>query len=592
MKKVLFTLLILISSFQLLFAGETLKHRQNGDINYIIGKEKSPYARGRILSIINYIDDTYSNLYYKLKNGKKIVIFFDPAHGKDKTERWRGHTTNRYSVTGKPEEYYSILFSRKMYNLLKGNKHIKVVTCDEFQQVLDGKSDSYHFLRFKTTVSLAKKFGAFMVIAEHLNNVSMFKKADGIVNIPGLHIVRDKRNRKILTHISGSYSGYLTLYNKYDASGFSKNYALSIKKGLTEKGYKLNSWEYGAVGDDRFTYYVDFPVSVIYENGFISHPVEEANCRDPYYIDGIVRTQYDSMLKTFREIGGVDISGDTVKKTGASTYCRVNLLKLSRLAIYYIKSGQAQKSARIIRLMKKRYGKYPQFRDTVRFYSSIQGRIDSSERLYRKGLRYKKKRWHKTARRYFKSALAKLNRNSLYYGFKNRYKCALWGKRAFASKKSKGRSDIENITKPLPLPVILTKKYVPKDEIKVNPSSITKPAIIAIEEGDLNDAVTRSLAPDEQNLGKIVSSMKNYSVSKWKKRRYWSKKRKRRVTKWDKISKKFNFKSGIYIVRFNRDFTIASAKKVSSVYLDENRYQNQQFLKNSYFGQFRKERSL
>ncbi len=595
--KIIVLFLVLFTGNILLANGNgNLKQAQNGDIRYILRKEKNPNRKQKLVNIINYIDGTYSNLYGKLKRGEKIVIFFDPAHGKDSTERWRGHTTNRFGVTGKPEEYYSIIFSRKLYSLLKANPHIKIVTSKEFQKVLDGKSESYHYLRFKTTVALAKRCEAFMIISEHMNNVSIFKRADGFVNLPGLHIVRNKRNRKILTYVNGSYSGYLTLYNKYDGSGFSKAYAKNIKNELTIKGYKMNSWDYGAVGDDRFTYYADFPVSVIYENGFISHPVEEALLRDPYYIDGIIRTQYDTMLKTFREVGGVDISGPKVKSTGKKTYSRVNLLKLNRLAIFYIQAGQRKKAETVIRLMKKRYGKDPRFIENIRFYSSIQKKINHAERLYKKGLRFKRKRWHKTARRYYRRALASLNKNCLYYTFKNKYRAAIRGRKFYkytAQKKYKSRGNrVVHRSLPLPLPEVLTKKHRAKKNFSIAPSDITKPVIIAIENNDIRDAIKKSLAPDSRSLSTIADSMDNYSITKYKKKRVWSKRKRRRITKWYRTTKKYNFRSGIYIVKLRRDLTIESAKRVSSVYLNENRYQNQQFLKNSYFGNFNREKAI
>ncbi len=585
MRTIFIISLLMISSIQSLFAqGVSVKHRQNSDITYILKKEKNSSDLSNMAEIINYIDNNYHNLYGRLKKGEKITVFFDPAHGKDSTERWRGHTTNRAGVTGKPEEYYSIIFSRRMYNLLKANRHINVVTCDEFQKVLDGKSDSYHYLRFKTTVSLAQKFNAFMIIAEHMNNVSIFNKADGMVNIPGLHIVRDNKNRKILTQIFGSYSGYLTLYNKYDASGFSKNYALNIKDGLGKKGYKMNSWEYGAVGDDRFTYYVDFPVSVIYENGFISHPEEEAMLRNPYYIDGIIRTQYDSLLRTLKDVYGVDISGDEVKKTDIDPYKRIELLKLSRLAIYYIESGKARESARVIGIMKKRYSSVPKLRDMVNFYVSIQSKINYSENRYNRGLKLQKKRKYSKARRYFAAALSNLTRNALYYAFKDKYRYAISGR--------KYTNTPANKISIRPDRIFSDRKTDIEEVVHVDPSPITKPAIIAIEDNNFSDAVTRTFSPDEASLGKILHSMNNYNVSSFEKKKQWSKKRKRFIYRSVRINKKFNFRSGIYIVKFNRDLSIASAKRVPSVYLDDKRYQNQQFLKNSYFGQYKKERSL
>ena len=83
---------------------------------------------------------------------------------------------------------------------------------------------------------------------------------------------------------------------------------------LVSRGLKPNSWGFGAVGDSRFCYFVDFPVSIIYESGFISHPEEEKKLRDPEYIKLLVDSQYSTMLETVNEVFGVDISGAQAKK--------------------------------------------------------------------------------------------------------------------------------------------------------------------------------------------------------------------------------------------------------------------------------------
>ncbi|MCP4133662.1 MAG: hypothetical protein GY754_22025, partial [bacterium] len=241
----------------------------------VLKKEKSRRRREDLAGIIRNIDKTYGSIYTNLKKGKKLVIFFDPAHGKLANGQWQGEATNRMSATNRPEEFYSIMLSRGLYKQLSANRHIEVKSTPDFMEVLRGKKETYKNIPFTETVKMASQVGAFIILSEHLNNVSIFHKASGTTNLKGLHIVMDHSGRRILKYVHGQYSGFLTLYNKLDASGFSKEYALKLREKLIERNLNPNSWEKGAVGDDRFSYFVDFPISIIYESGFISHPDEE-----------------------------------------------------------------------------------------------------------------------------------------------------------------------------------------------------------------------------------------------------------------------------------------------------------------------------
>ncbi|MCL1834337.1 MAG: hypothetical protein FWG49_07535, partial [Leptospirales bacterium] len=251
MKLINVILLIIFSagSYTLSYSETVIKNKQTPSINKIIEMQDNKNTFNDVADIINYIDGIYGSLYDSLENGGKITIYFGPAHGRDGAGQWRGITTNRIGTTGLPEEYYSMLYSRKLYNLFKENPFLNIVASDEYRDVLEGKSDSYHYMSFRDVMKNAKAAGSFMVIEMHMNNVSILSKADGLVNMPGIHMARDERGRKLLINIVGSYSGFLTLYNKYDAGGFSKQYAVNIRDNLISKGYKANGWEYGAVAD-------------------------------------------------------------------------------------------------------------------------------------------------------------------------------------------------------------------------------------------------------------------------------------------------------------------------------------------------------
>jgi hypothetical protein len=58
------------------------------------------------------------------------------------------------------------------------------------------------------------------------------------------------------------------------------------------------------------------------------------------------------------------------------------------------------------------------------------------------------------------------------------------------------------------------------------------------------------------------------------------------------VRRKVDFGPGIYIVGLDRNLNVVSVKPVKKVALNPARYQNHQYLKNSYFALEEKERSL
>ena len=582
MKKfiVIFLLPALLCIYTNSFSESTLKNKQTAVIAKILEKQDDRNIFNGAVEIINYIDEIYGNLYDSLENGGKITLYFGPAHGKDDTERWRGITTNRVGVTGLPEEYYSILYSRKLYSLLKQNPFINIAAKDEYRQVLEGKSDSYHYMKFIDVMTNAKNADAFMVVEMHMNNVSIFEKADGLVNMPGIHMARDSSGKKLLINITGTYSGFLTLYNKYDAGGFSKQYAVNIRDALVSKGYQANSWDYGAVADDRFTYYLNFPVSVIYECGFISHPVEEKKLMQNDYMDGIVKTDYDMLLKTFNDIYGIDISKNEFKGKRKDFKAGIEVLKLARLAIYFIQHADTKSANMAVKAMNDSYYN-SQTKDSIRYYTSIINTINHAEDYYYKGTKYRNKKKFNKARTCFVNAKESLNRNEMYSAYKEKYSIAIYGNK-------KNRNIANDNT-----PDTNWEKKRFETAVPVKASQVTKPFILALSSGEnLENAVMESLDPDTKTLKSISESMKNYKkVSMVKVRKYSSKKH-RYVTTYKKKVYDFDFKSGIFVVQIDRNMKIVRAERVSKVYLDPNRYQNQQYLKNSYFTQIEQERNL
>lgn len=563
-----------------------LKKSQSATINKIISNEKSESRKKELVDIINYIDTTYGELHEKLARGEKITIYFGPAHGKDHTGEWRGITTNRIGVTGLPEEYYSIKYSRKLYDLLKKNRFIEIAAKPEYRSVLEGKSDSYHYMKFRDVMRNARASNSFMVIEMHMNNVAIFNKADGLVNMPGIHMARDSNGRKMIVNIKSTNSGFLTLYNKFDASDFSRQYAVNIRQSLVKKGYIPNGWEYGAVADDRFTYYLNFPISLIYECGFISDPEEEKKLLDEDYMDGMIKSQYEMLLKTFNDMFGVDISGNELKITEKDYSDNIELLKLARIAIFYIQNAETDQANIAVRAMKKNYY-HGANKGVIDYYSSIMNKINNSERHYHKGSRYNKRKKYSRARKSFIYAKNNLNRNEIYSAYRHKYNAAIYGNRK--------RYYNDNISQ-----VTTKDSYYRKQKGILNESSVVavksrlnRPFILIIRKNQtLDDAVTDALSPDSKDLSVITGSMKNFYVHSYKKVKKYSKKKKRYVRVWKKSSSKFTFDYGIYIVTLDKNRRVVKAERVSSVYLNPERYQNQQYLKNSYFAETERQKDF
>lgn len=588
-KKLAAFLFFLLTSALMLSAEELydLQVDQSDTVKKIIANENDESRKKELFDIINYIDTTYGNLHEKLANGEKITIYFGPAHGKDHSEEWRGITTNRVGVTGLPEEYYSIQYSRKLYNLLKKNKYINIVAKPEYQAVLEGRSESYHYMKFRDVMHNARNANAFMVIEMHMNNVAIFNKADGLVNMPGIHMARDTEGRKMIINIKSTNSGFLTLYNKYDASDFSRQYAVNIRQSLVKKGYTPNGWDYGAVADDRFTYYLNFPISVIYECGFISDPEEEKKLLDEKYMDEMVVSQYEMMLKTFNDMFGIDISGDEIKLTGKDFSDNVELLKLARIAIFYMQKADTAQANIAVRAMKKNYY-YGNNKGVIDYYSSIINRINKSEKLYSSGIRHNKRKKYSKARKSFIYAKNNLGRNEVYSAYRSKYNSAIYGNRKRYYSDDSRQSESSNNAYSVKRQAILTESSVIAGKSRIN-----KPFILIIRKNQtLDDAVSDALSPDYEDLETITGSMKNFRVYSHKKVRQYSKKKKKYIRVWEKTSRKFVFDDGIYVVTLDKNKRVVRAERVSSVYLNPERYQNQQYLKNSYFAETERQKDF
>ncbi|MFH0974998.1 MAG: N-acetylmuramoyl-L-alanine amidase [Spirochaetota bacterium] len=548
--------------------------QQNKIVISIIDKEKNNNNLDKIKDIINQIDSVYGDLYNKLQNGGKIVIHFDPAHGRLNNGKWQGESTNRVSSTGITEELYSIPIARKLYNMLNNNKYIKIISNDEYMLVLKGESEEYKKIFFSETVKSAKAENAFMVISEHLNNISVLQKTDGIINIPGIHVTCDDAGNRYLTFIHSSYDGYLTLYNKYDISGMSKSIAYKMKEYIPSKGIKLNGWDYGAVADDRFSYFIDFPVSVIFESGFISNPVEEKKLRDTDYQQIIVDCQYRAILESIEKIFGVDVSGLWLKEANKNPEI-VDLIKLSRISIYYLQNGYPEKAVNIINEIENNYS--DSYSDLIEPYIILKDRIIKAEKYFSRCKYLQNAGKNKDAKRNLLNAVRTTGNEQIFLGLTDRY--SKYARRNFGIRiidwHEKGCS--------AKMPVA----YTP------HKASLDMPIILPVEKDQLlEDAVIKALSPRQGVYAKLVKAFNEAHIWKKIKKEKYSEKKKRNIVYWERERIKFTFKEGLYLVNLNRNFQITRVKKVSQLLLDPNRYQNHQYLKNSYFAGTTKEKSL
>ena len=517
-------------------------------ITTIINEEQNKEHSDELQQMLQFIDDLYDNLQSRVKNGEKIVIFFDPAHGIDDDGKWEGEKTGRLSCTGMPEEYYSLQLSRKLYQLLKKNPYIEVVSTKDYIDALEGKTDNYYNITFRETVELAKNAKATLVISEHLNNTASIFKAYGLENVKGIHITYSN-GKAYLAHIREEHKGFLTLYNKFDASGFSFQLASRVKEKLAANGLRVNNWNYGTVADDRFTYFVHYPISVIFESGFISNPEDEKILSDPEYQKLIAQTHYDAILETIALTFGIDISGFWGPRIVDNVNPSRNLLllKLSRIACYYISHNDTDRGVHVLSLLLK---ECDPAKDAaiIENIQDMKYRIERSKELYTKAIALKKKGKMKSARYSMRKAISLVSRSPVFYELRKTY-----------------RTEYKGLKEVIEQTSIAPRYSVPNAMVNPLASSITKPVLVVIEKNMTpQEALFNALQCDEALLKKISSQFVQAKVKVGKKR----------------FEKPTN--EGIYIVQLTAKGNVKSVKRVSIVKLDPTKYQNQIYLKNSY----------
>jgi hypothetical protein len=309
------------------------------------------------------------------------------------------------------------------------------------------------------------------------------------------------------------------------------------------------------------------------------------------------------MIESFRDIFGVDISGETVKKAEkVDGQFNPTMLKLSRIALYYLRSGDARSACGVIDGMAKEASD-AKTREYIRPYIEIKNRALRAERLYERACALAnakvKSKKRKTANMRKAMSLLSAARDltcskyyyaGLYMKYMNRHRQIEYHELAIApDEKKTGTSDTNSSN------AVSSQRQVERmfNTFTACGSPVTRPVIMVIEKNQsLDSAIEKALAPDQKTLEKLVHSFSNAYPQRAEKAMRASKRRKKAVTVVTRSRTRFVFEKGIYIVKLAGDLSVESVQRVRRVYLDPGQYQNHQYLKNSSFAYVEKQKSL
>jgi hypothetical protein len=300
------------------------------------------------------------------------------------------------------------------------------------------------------------------------------------------------------------------------------------------------------------------------------------------------------LLKTFNDIYGINISKKYFSGKKKNFKANIELLKLARLTLYFIKKGDTKSANVTVKAMNSLYLN-PQTKDSINYYNSIINTINKAEDYYASGVKYRNKKKFNKARTCFIQGKSTLNNNDLYSTYRNKYTKAISGNKMIRSKSDTDLVSGKENTKKTDIKSTSVNSLAKNSNtaISVKSSPLTKPFIMTLrDEGNIEAAIMESLSPDSKSLKIITDSMQNYKSVSYTKVKTYSAKNKKYITTNKKVVKDFEFKSGIFIAELSKDMKIVKVTKVSSVYLDPDKYQNHQYLKNSYFTQIEMEKEI
>jgi N-acetylmuramoyl-L-alanine amidase len=569
-------------------AADNISVSFSGPVENIISSENDPSTREILIETAKTLTAIYGNLYENCLQGKKVKIFMDPAHGMvfyHGSMQWQAALTWRKSTTGEPEEVYSIPLARGLYRIMSENPHFEIISSPNYLEMLQSKIDTYNDMTFDESVAGARAANAFMIISEHLNNIAPISKADGFVNIRGLHITCDWERNPHLSYISSIYRGYFTYYSIFDTTGMSRRIGEGFRDNMIAGGFTPNAWGNGVVGDDRFSTYINYPISIIYESAFISNPIEESLLRNKNHQDLIVQSQYKGIIDAIKNTFGVDLSTDKPIKLFDQDPYLLDSIILNRFVLYYTQNMKYAKALKTIHALEN-LSAPTKFRENSVAYSNLKDKIvhvlryDNTAKIYAANGKLI------NAMKSYRAAIKIMGRHPLFNGAREitydlHNKCAekVGARKIFYDNTIK-RSDV-----------------FPPDMASfrtgIESHSLGTPYIVTITEGqELDDAIDLSIAPGDDIKNRIRNSVRNSYITKIMYKKSYSQKKKRYIytRTWAKIRP--DFSPGLYIIQFNKNFSLKKVEKVSNVLFDPNRYQNQQFFKNSCLAEKTKEKSL
>ncbi len=544
-----------------------LTHPQIAAIKSLIDDEKDRHRRGELITLLNRLDGIYSDIHQVCDATKKLVVFLDPAHGLTPGGDWQGGIlTGRQSCTNVPEELYSLTISRKLYSLLKSNPAIEVRSTDDYLAALEGKRNTYRDIPGEQTVDLARKAGAFIILSEHLNNVSQAGKSDGLSDIRGIHVFGNYPGKKALRFVRHNHTGFLTLYNRFDASGFSRRHALLVKQKLISAGMKPNTWADGVVPDGRFCYFIDYPISIIYESGFISNPAEEKAMSDPATITRIATAHYEALLEAMKQVFGIDISRSHPRKMFNPPPERMVMLKLSRMCIYYLRLPDYAGAIRVINAMDTMPVsiEYAGYRT---MFNALRSRLAASQSHHDLAVKNPSGKSNAALVRDLVRSRSFMRGDASLTSFVSMLDDKILSLvprkvRAARSPGSKVATVVPRTTPGIAAEAVATSIT----------QSIGKPFVFVMHEGQsLEAAIEESMAPDRASMRKLLVAFRCYVPRVGKN------------VKKNTLKPRSFFVNGIYVVHLTASIQIARARRVESVQLDPLIYQNHLYLKNSFF---------
>jgi N-acetylmuramoyl-L-alanine amidase len=316
--------------------------------NRLLDTTKSPAERKALSERLEYIDEVYGSLGRNLKAGQPIVIFLDPAHGILRNGMSQSIKTNRMSTRRLTEEYYSLQISKQLYRQFSQNRNFKVVTTPSLLAAIKGQSATYDNIGFGETIRLARKHKAALILSEHLNNSALARRHNWVLK-RGIWRTVDHRGEPYLAHNKVVEDGFLTLYNPWDPTNISRGVAHHTARALRGTGFRPNSWGKGLVPDRRFTYFNEFPVSVIFESGFLCTPRDERLLYSRRGQRQLGRAHYLAIVRSFSDLLGMNLQ-KPARGQNANTRrlaSRTRGLKLMRTALFHLHRGRVSLSERL-----------------------------------------------------------------------------------------------------------------------------------------------------------------------------------------------------------------------------------------------------